>query len=86
MYSIAEAVDTRSHRTGLVEEVPEGQVEEACDHRVAAVDIVDILALLVVVDNSAEDTVDARSVDHLVVDEGYTPVAVHQVLVAHKSV
>lgn len=73
IYSIVEVADIHNHHTDLVEEVLEVQVEEACVHQVDAVDIEDILVLLVVVDNSEEDIVDVRNVDHLEVDEECIP-------------
>lgn len=68
-----EVVDIRNHHTDLVEEVLEVQEEEAYVHQVVAVDIEDILVLLVVEDNFEEDTVDVHNVDHLEVDEEYIP-------------
>lgn len=68
-----EVVDIRNHHTDLVEEVLEVQEEEAYVHQVVAVDIEDILVLLVVEDNFEEDTVGVHNVDHLEVDEEYIP-------------
>lgn len=73
IYSIVEVADIHNHHTDLVEEVLEVQGEEACVHQVDAVDIEDILVLLVVVDNSEEDIVDVHNVDHLEVDEECIP-------------
>lgn len=67
------AVDIHSHRTDLVVGVPEVQEAAAYDHLVAVVDTVDILVLLVVVDNFAEDIVGVHNVVHLVADEEYIP-------------
>lgn len=78
-------VDIHSLHIDLVVEVPEVQEEEACDHQVVVVDIGDILDLLVVVDNSEEDTVDVHNADHPEEDEECIPVAVHQALVGHMS-
>lgn len=50
------------------------QVEEAYVHQVVAVDIVDILVLLVVEGNFEEDTEDVHSAVLLVVDEDYKSV------------
>lgn len=68
-----EVVDIHNHHIDLVVEVLEVQEEEACDHQVVVVDTEGILVLLVVVDNFEEDTVDVHNVDHLEVDEEYTP-------------
>lgn len=86
IYSIVEVADIHNHHTDLVEEVLEVQGGEACVHQVDAVDIEDILVLLVAVDNSEEDIVDVRNVDHLEVDEEYIPVAVLLVSVVRMSV
>lgn len=86
IYSIVEVADIHNHHTDLVVEVLEVQGEEACVHQVDAVDIEDILVLLVVVDNSEEDIVDVRNVDHLEVDEECIPAAVLLVSVVRMSV
>lgn len=73
VYSIVEVVDIHNLHIDLVEEVLEVQGEEAYVHQVVAVDIEDILVLLVVVDNS-EDIVDVHNVGQLEADEEYIPI------------
>lgn len=68
-----EVVDIHNLHIDLVEEVLEDLGEEAYVHQVVVVDIEDILALLVVVDNF-EDTVDVHNVGQLEVDEEYIPI------------
>lgn len=73
IHSIAEVVDIHSLHTDSVEEVPEGQVEVACDHRVVVAGTEDIPGPLVVEDNSEVDTADVHNAGHFEVDGEYTP-------------
>lgn len=68
MYFIVWVVDNRNHHIDLVEVVLVVRVAEAYARRVVAEDTVDIPDLLVMEDNSEEDTADVHSVVHLAVD------------------